>query len=55
LAQGERDARNFVNAGFIEDVTNGNLFTHLRPDALLPFCGPLARHNEWIMNLEYGF
>ena len=56
LADGDQAARNLANAGFIEDVTNGNIHDlETRPHDLLPYFGPLARHNEWVMNLEHGF
>ena len=52
----DTDARNLVNAGFIEDITNGNIHDRgTSPRDLLPFFGPLARHNEWLMNLEHGY
>jgi hypothetical protein len=49
-------ARQLVNVGFIEDITNGNIHDRgTTPHDLLPFFGPLARHNEWVMNLEHGY
>ena len=56
LAGCDVEARNLINAGFIEDITNGNLHDRgTNPRDLLPFFGPLARHNEWLMNLEHGY
>jgi hypothetical protein len=56
LAEGGRDAQNLANAGFIEDITNANIHDlGTTPRDLLPFFGPLARHNEWVLNLEFGF
>jgi hypothetical protein len=56
LADGDQAARNLANAGFIEDITNGNIHDlGTSPHDLIPHFGRLARQNEWVMNLEHGF
>ncbi|HTW20300.1 MAG TPA: hypothetical protein VME70_08830 [Mycobacteriales bacterium] len=56
LADGGRDERNLANVGFIEDITNANIHDRsTTPHDLLPFFGPLALHNEWLLNIEHGY
>jgi hypothetical protein len=57
LDDGDDQARTFANWGFLEDLTNGNLWPTggQTRAALLPFMGPRARDNPWVMNIEHGY